>query len=154
MSTSQNVPPTSQQATTPSYTYSTYHPPTGAYGHPQTAAAYSNPYQAASYPTGVTGYGAWPYQYSYVPQQHPQSTLQSLRPSTVLPATATTFTPTFSPSLPPRSTFTPYTPTYSRDVVTTPTAPATGRGSRKQQSNFKGLFSKERAFTTMNVVVR
>jgi transcription initiation factor TFIID subunit 13 len=114
---------TGQQAT--AYPYAPYRPSTsGTFGSYQ---------GAASYQTGVTGYGSWPYQYSYIPQL-PQSS-----------RTPGSYTPTFSPSVPQRSTFTPYTPpTYTKDTATA--APTVGptRTTRKQQSNFKGTFTKER----------
>jgi hypothetical protein len=142
--------PAGQQTAATAYPYVPYHPPTaGAYG--QTATAYPNPYQTGtSYPTGVTGYGTWPYQYNYIPQ-HPQSA-QNSRPAAVQ-GTSTTFTPTFSPALPPRTTFNSYTPSYLREVAAS-TAIATGRGPRKQQSNLKGLFAKECAFATLGPHIR
>lgn len=126
-------PPTST-----TYPYGAYHPPHGAYGHPQTPGAYS--YQAPAYQTGVTGYG-WTYPYSYVP--HPAVHAQG--PQTIAPITANVTTTSAPPPAPQRSTtFTSYTPSYLRETVPVASSGgATGRGSRKQ-SNVKGLFTKER----------
>jgi hypothetical protein len=122
------------------YPYSAYRPSSGVFGSYPATAAYPG---AAAYQTGVTGYGSWPYQYGYV-SQHAQS-----RPT--IP-TATAPTPTFSPTVPQRSTFTPYTPTYPRDTVAVATttsvgggvAAGVGRPPRKQTTSFKGSFTKER----------
>ncbi|KAL4077360.1 transcription initiation factor IID, 18kD subunit-domain-containing protein [Scleroderma yunnanense] len=127
-----------QHATGTSYPYATYHPGTpGLYTHPQTQGYAA--YQGA-YASGVTGYGAWPYPYSYIPQQQPQTTTQVSRPvvqTSVAPTTVTTAaTSTFTPRT---TTFASYTPS-----VTTQTAGGSstiGRG--RKQANFKGLFTKE-----------
>lgn len=118
-----------------SYPYATYHPGTpGAYAHPQAQA--HTAYQGA-YASGVTGYGAWPYPYSYIPQQQPQTT-QAARPvvqTAVAPATVTAPAPA---SVTPRTTtFTSYTPS-------TQAAAASGTvGRGRKQANFRGLFTKE-----------
>lgn len=119
------------------YPYNTY-----SYTHPQTTGAY--PYTAGAYPgTAVTGYGAaWPYSYSYY--QHPPAS-SLLKPAT---SQSTSTAPTTAvPAGTQRTTFTAYNPVYPRE---TPAAAATsGTSSRgyKKQSNFKGLFTKERAFS-------
>jgi len=117
-----------------SYPYAAYHPGTpGVYTHPQTQAHAA--YQG-TYASGVTGYGAWPYPYSYIPQQQPQTT-QAARPvvqTTVAPATVTTSAP--GPVTPRTTTFTSYTPTQAAGGSST-----IGRG--RKQSNFRGLFTKE-----------
>lgn len=117
-----------------SYPYAAYHSGTpGVYTHPQTQAHAA--YQGA-YASGVTGYGAWPYPYSYIPQQQPQTT-QAARPvvqTTVAPATVTTSAP--GPVTPRTTTFTSYTPTQAAGGSST-----IGRG--RKQSNFRGLFTKE-----------
>jgi transcription initiation factor TFIID subunit 13 len=123
-------------------TYPYYHPGApGAYAHPQTPGY---PAYHQGYATGVTGYGAWPYPYTYIPQQPPSQ--QAVRPTvqTAAPPAATP-TPTPVAATPKTTTFTSYAPTYARE-----TAPATttsgGTGRSRKQANFKGLFSKERAF--------
>ncbi|KAI6150740.1 transcription initiation factor IID, 18kD subunit-domain-containing protein [Pisolithus tinctorius] len=122
-----------------SYTYAAYHPGTaGAYTHPQTQG-YAT-YQGA-YSSGVTGYGAWPYPYSYIPQ--PQTAAQVTRPlaqTTVAPTTAATSTTnTFTPRT---TTFTSYTPTQVRDAVQ-PAGSSSTIGRGRKQANFRGLFTKE-----------
>jgi transcription initiation factor TFIID subunit 13 len=135
-----NAPPTGQQTSTgttaPAYPYGPYHLPTlGIYPHPQTPGAYS--YQPpAGYATGVTGYGAWPYTYSYMPQTQPSAYTRPQQ-TTPLAGSSTAYTPATAQ----RSTFTSYTPSYARESAGT-TGGATGRGPRKQ-ANFKGQFSKE-----------
>jgi len=118
------------------YPYSTY-----SYTHPQTPGAY--PYTTGAYPgTAVTGYGAaWPYSYSYY--QH-QPTASLSKPAATQPTT--TSGTTTLPTTAQRTTFTAYNPTYTRDSTGT-TSVAAGASSRtyKKQSNFKGLFTKERA---------
>jgi len=123
-------------------TYPYYHPGTpGAYAHPQTPG-----YPAfQGYATGVTGYGAWPYPYTYIHQQPAQTSQQAARPpvqTTVPPTTA--YTPTPTVATPKTTTFASYTPTYVRE--TAPAAASGGAGRGRKQANFKGLFSKERAF--------
>lgn len=145
----QQQPPTSA-----TYPYGAYHPPApGPYGHPhpQSQQGYPNPYAAPGpYQTGVTGYG-WPYQYSYIPQQqqqqHPQSTVPRPAVQATQPVAVQGASTSAIPPAPQRSTtFTSYTPSYLRESVTAAsTGGATGRGSRKQ-SNFKGLFTKEREY--------
>jgi hypothetical protein len=98
---------------------------------------YPNPYQhPAQYPTtGITGYGQWPYPYRYVPQQHNPYAPRPAGPSTAPPPQRNA---TFS-------TYTPYTHSYKRDTLApTATGSTTTRGIRRQQSNFKGVFAKER----------
>jgi len=118
------------------YPYSTY-----SYTHPQTPGAY--PYTTGAYPgTAVTGYGAaWPYSYSYY-QHQPTSSLP--KPPATQPTT--TSGTTTLPTTAQRTTFTAYNPTYTRDSTGTSSVTA-GASSRayKKQSNFKGLFTKERA---------
>ncbi|KAJ8589578.1 TFIID-18kDa-domain-containing protein [Rhizopogon salebrosus TDB-379] len=115
--------------------YSHYQP-----GQHPTGTTY--PYYHPGYATGVTGYGAWPYPYTYIPQQPAQASQQAVRPplqTTVPPATTSTPTPTVA--TPKTTTFASYTPAYVRE-----TAPATsggGAGRSRKQANFKGLFSKE-----------
>lgn len=148
MSYSYHPSPGGQQPPT-GYPYGAYHTATpGTYGQPGT---YPTPYQATgAYQTGVTGYGAWPYPYSYAPQQHPQSSAHAQRPTLQTSVTPTSSTPA-APPLPQRSTFTSYTPSYLREsVAAAATGGATGRGSRKQ-SNFKGLFAKERESVALQV---
>ncbi|KAF8844933.1 TFIID-18kDa-domain-containing protein [Paxillus ammoniavirescens] len=121
-----------------SYPYATYHPGTpGAY-QTQGYAAYQN-----AYASGVTGYGAWPYPYSYIPQQQAQTTPQVARPAvqtSIAPATVATPAPVTTTPRP--ATFTSYTPTYVRETGATQVASTTaGRG--RKQANFKGLFTKE-----------
>ncbi|KAF8136383.1 transcription initiation factor IID, 18kD subunit-domain-containing protein, partial [Boletus edulis] len=90
--------------------------------------------------SGVTGYGAWPYPYSYIPQQHTQTT-QVARSAVQNPATATA---TSSAGTTPRpTTFSSYTPTYVRETGATlgTTTGVAGRG--RKHANFKGLFMKE-----------
>jgi len=111
------------------YPYSTY-----SYTHPQTPGAY--PYTTGAYPgTAITGYGAaWPYSYSYYQHQPSSLTKPAVSQSTAtLPTTAQ------------RTTFTAYNPTYSRDSAGTGAASGTSARAYKKQSNFKGLFTKERA---------
>jgi len=143
------------QATATTYPYSAYHP--SAYAHPGTPGAYS--YPAGAYQTGVTSYG-WPYPYSYMPQHPAQAAAQAAvvaahtqaRPAGVtmaqtqsqstLPAATTAHVQTAaSTPIPQRTaTFSAYTPSYPRETVPVHSG---GRGGRKQ-SNFKGLFQKER----------
>ena len=149
----QQTPATQPATTAPtSYTYTAYHPP-GTYA--QVSTSYPSPYPStASYQTGVTGYGAWPYQYSYLPQQHAQSSVQQARPNTVLPPTTSTYTSTFAPTAPPKTTsFSSYTPAPQvRETATAAATPATtGRVRHKQQANFKGLFTKEREYAVPDV---
>lgn len=119
------------------YPYSTY-----SYTHAQTPGAY--PYTPGTYPgTAITGYGAgWPYSYSYY--QHQPSSLPkpaASQPITTLPTNAQRAT-----------TFTAYNPTYSRDSAGAAVASGTSARAYKKQSNFKGLFAKERAFQSRLVV--
>jgi len=116
-----------------SYPYAAYHPGTpGAYQTQGYAAAYQN-----AYASGVTGYGAWPYPYSYIPQQ-PQSQVArsavQTPAATAAPSTAATPKPTV---------FSSYTPTYVRETGATlgTTTGVAGRG--RKHANFKGLFTKE-----------
>lgn len=128
-------------ATGTSYPYAAYHPGTpGAYQPPQ---GYAAAYQGA-YTSGVTGYGAWPYPYSYIPQQPAQTTSQVARSAVQTPATATA-TPSVAPT-PRPTTFSSYTPTHVRETGSTlgTTTGAAGRG--RKHANFKGLFTKERQF--------
>lgn len=129
-------------ATSGAYPYSTY-----SYTHPQTPGAY--PYTTGAYPgTAVTGYGAaWPYSYSYY-QHQPTGSLS--KPATAQ-ATAATPTTTVSTST-QRTTFTAYNPTYSRENAGTGVASGTSSRGYKKQSNFKGLFTKERAFNSHSYV--
>lgn len=134
--------PGQQPATT--FQYGTFHPPPGAYGqpHPQTPGA--TPYAAAyanhPYPTGVTGYGAWPgYTYNFVGQQPHIPGLH--RP----PLQAVGLTTAASPQavLAPRTTtFNSYSPSYPKETVAVASSGGAGRAPRKQV-NHKGLFSKE-----------
>lgn len=118
-----------------SYPYTAYHPGTpGAYQAQGYAAAYQSVYAS-----GVTGYGAWPYPYSYIPQQQTQTTPLA-RSAAQTPAT--TATPTAAPT-PRPTTFSSYTPTYVRETGAT-LGTAAGRG--RKHANFKGLFTKERQF--------
>jgi len=119
-----------------SYPYAAYHPGTpGAYQTQGYAAAYQS-----AYASGVTGYGAWPYPYSYIPQQHPQTT-QVARSAVQNSAAATTATPPAS-TTPRPTTFSSYNPTYVRETgATGTTTGAAGRG--RKHANFKGLFTKE-----------
>lgn len=126
-----------------SYPYAAYHPGTpGAYQ----AQGYAAAYQSA-YASGVTGYGAWPYPYSYIPQQQTQNSAQVARSaaqSPLAPATATAAPAAVATPRP--TTFSSYTPTYVRETgaaLGTTTA-VTGRG--RKHANFKGLFTKERQF--------
>ena len=149
--------------TPPTYPYGAYHP--SPYAHPTTPGAY--PYAAGAYQTGVTSY--WPYPYSYVAPQHPQTTaagstttvasaatqLQQLQQLQALqqqqaalaraaPAPVTPHVPTASTpvsTLPPRTaTFSAYTPSYARETISS--YGTGGRGGRRQP-NLKGLFTKE-----------
>ncbi|EIM90045.1 TFIID-domain-containing protein [Stereum hirsutum FP-91666 SS1] len=136
--------------------------PYGAYHYPATPGAY--PYQTGSaYPTtAVTGYGttAWPYAYNHhYYQQHAAAQAHAAAQRSAAAASASTATapassqnqqqtqqavvPTVAP--PTRTTFSAYTPTtYQRESVTAAAyGGATGRGSKKQGSTFKGLFNKE-----------
>ena len=115
------------------YPYSTY-----SYTHPQTPGAY--PYTTGAYPgTAVTGYGAaWPYSYSYY-QHQATSTL----PKPVATQSTATAGTTTLPTNAQRTTFTAYNPTYTRDSAGTGAAAGASRAYKKQ-SNFKGLFTKER----------
>ena len=127
-----STPPPAGQTATPSatYTYGAY-----PYSHPQTPGTYT--YPAGAYQAGVTGYG-WTYPYSYVPQ-HPQAPRTQGVQTPVTPYTPTATTPT-----PQRtSTFTAYTPSYTKENVSSSTQTGAGRGGRRQ-SNLKGLFTKER----------
>jgi hypothetical protein len=112
------------------YPYSTY-----SYTHPQTPGAY--PYTPGTYPgTAITGYGAaWPYSYSYYQHQ----------PSTLPKPAASQSTTTLPTNAQRTTTFTAYNPTYSRDSAGTTVASGTTARAYKKQSNFKGLFTKERA---------
>ena len=113
--------------------------PYSTYSYPQTAGAY--PYTAGAYPgTAVTGYGAaWPYSYSYY---QPSSLL---KPATSQPTASapTTALPTGTQ----RTTFTAYNPVYPRETPATAAPSGTSSRGYKKQSNFKGLFTKERAFS-------
>ena len=117
------------------YPYSTY-----SYTHPQTPGAY--PYTAGAYPgTAVTGYGAaWPYSYSYYQHQPASSLSKPAATQSTVPAGTTTL-----PTSAQRTTFTAYNPTYSRDSTGTGAAAGSSSRAYKKQSNFKGLFAKERA---------
>jgi transcription initiation factor TFIID subunit 13 len=117
------------------YPYSTY-----SYTHPQTPGAY--PYTTGAYPgTAVTGYGAaWPYSYSYY-QHQATSTL----PKPVATQSTATAGTTTLPTNAQRTTFTAYNPTYTRDSAGTGAAAGASSRAYKKQSNFKGLFTKERA---------
>ncbi len=117
------------------YPYSTY-----SYTHPQTPGAY--PYTAGAYPgTAVTGYGAaWPYSYSYYQHQPASSLTKPAATQSTVPAGTTTL-----PTSAQRTTFTAYNPTYSRDSTGTSAAAGSSSRAYKKQSNFKGLFAKERA---------
>lgn len=127
-------------ATGTSYPYAAYHPGTpGAYQTPGYAAAYPS-----AYASGVTGYGAWPYPYSYIPQPQTPTTPQVARSAVQTPATATV-TPSAVPT-PRPTTFSSYTPTYVRETgaILGTTTGVAGRG--RKHANFKGLFTKERQF--------
>lgn len=128
-----------------SYPYAAYHPGTpGAYQTQGYAAAYQS-----AYASGVTGYGAWPYPYSYIPQQQTQSTPQVARSAVQTPTTATT-TPS-AVATPKPTVFSSYTPTYVRETgATLATTAVTGRG--RKHANFKGLFTKERQFVHSSYV--
>lgn len=147
-------PPPNGSGTT--YPYSAYHPQAaGSYsGHPQTPGAYpTTPYQP--YPgTAVTGYGAWPYAYSYFPQQQathaPLATQPKPPVSQAASSSATTSTISAAPSPAPTAqvqhqkvTSTPttytFTPSYTRESTSNVGSGARGR----KQASFKGLFSKE-----------
>ncbi|KAG8217533.1 transcription initiation factor IID, 18kD subunit-domain-containing protein [Butyriboletus roseoflavus] len=123
-----------------SYPYAAYHPGTpGAYQPQGYAAAYQS-----AYASGVTGYGAWPYPYSYIPQQQTQNTSQVARSAVQTPLTPATATATPSAVATPKpTTFSSYTPTYVRETGATlgTTTAVTGRG--RKHANFKGLFMKE-----------
>lgn len=111
-----------------SYPYAAYHPATaGAYTQAQGHVAYQG-----AYASGVTGYGAWPYPYTYLAQQPlaqaPRPTVQT----TVAPP------PVAAAATPRTTTFTSYTPS-----LTTAGSGTAGRG--RKQANFRGLFTKERA---------
>ncbi|KAG9318510.1 transcription initiation factor IID, 18kD subunit-domain-containing protein [Chiua virens] len=115
-----------------SYPYAAYHPGTPGTYQPQSYAA---AYQSA-YASGVTGYGAWPYPYSYVPQQTPQAARSTVQ----TPATTTATPPAVATPRP--TTFSSYTPTYARETgAALSTTGVTGRG--RKHANFKGLFTKE-----------
>lgn len=154
---------TGQHPQTPgAYPYSAYH-------YPATPGAY--PYQTGSaYPTtAVTGYGttAWPYAYNHhYYQQHAAAQAHAAAQRSAAAASASTATtpassqpqqtqqatvPTVAP--PTRTTFSAYTPTtYQRESVTAAAyGGATGRGSKKQGSTFKGLFNKERTFSHRHI---
>lgn len=126
-----------------SYSYAAYHPATPGTYQPQ---GYAAAYQSA-YASGVTGYGAWPYPYSYIPQQQTQTTPQVAKTTAAqTPLTAATAaTPSVAPA-PRQTTFSSYTPSYVRETGATAgtTTGATGRG--RKNANFKGLFTKERQF--------
>ncbi|KAI6036557.1 hypothetical protein BKA83DRAFT_4164544, partial [Pisolithus microcarpus] len=118
-----------------------YHPGTpGAYTHPQTQG-YAT-YQGA-YSSGVTGYGAWPYPYSYLPQQQSQTAAQVTRPLVQTTAAPTAPPTSTSSTFTPRTTtFTSYTPSQVRDAAQQVGGNSTAGRSRKQ-ANFRGLFTKE-----------
>ncbi|SRR6266404_6355251 len=120
------------------YPYNTY-----SYTHPQTTGAY--PYTAGAYPgTAVTGYGAaWPYSYSYY-QHQPASSLP--KPATVQSA-STAPTATVPTGTQRATTFTAYNPIYPRETAATAVTSGTSTRGYKKQSNLKGLFTKERAFS-------
>lgn len=89
-------------------------------------------------PTGVTGYGAWPHAYSYIPGQQQQPHMQ-VQPNTagVQPTASTS---TLGTQTPKTTTFSSYSPYYTRE----PTGPSGGGGRAvRKQANFKGMFSKE-----------
>lgn len=130
------TPGTHPTAPTATYPYGAYTPHHGAYS--QAAGAY--PYQTA---TSYQGY-AWSYPYSYMPQ-HPQGGTTVAQRHVSQPTTATTHIPTTTaaPAVPQRTvptTFTSYTPAYSRDLL----APTTSTRGVRRQSNLRGLFTKER----------
>jgi transcription initiation factor TFIID subunit 13 len=123
-------------------TYPYYHPGApGAYAHPQTPGY---PAYHQGYATGVTGYGAWPFPYTYIPQQPAQApSQQAARPivqTTAPPAATPIHTPVAA--TPKTTTFTSYTPTYARETAPAATTGG-GTGRSRKQANFKGLFSKE-----------
>ncbi|KAH7889667.1 transcription initiation factor IID, 18kD subunit-domain-containing protein [Phlebopus sp. FC_14] len=129
----------SQHPTGTSYPYAAYHSAPGAYAHTQTQG-YTT-YQGA-YASGVTGYGAWPYPYTYIPQQQAQAAAQAARPTVQTTVAPTTVSGPGSTVTPRTTTFTSYTPTYIRETGTQATSSGTvGRG--RKQANFKGLFAKE-----------
>ncbi|KAJ7774575.1 transcription initiation factor IID, 18kD subunit-domain-containing protein [Mycena maculata] len=129
------TPPASAPASAayPYGAYATSYAPHTPY--PQTPGAY--PYQAA----GAYQYG-WNYSYNYAQQPQAAASQQRAHAPTPTPAaTARTSTPN-----PPQrsSTFSSYTPSHLREsVATAATGGATGRGSRKQPSSVRGLFTKE-----------
>src|SRR5262249_50801569 len=105
-------------------------------------STYPSPYPSTTpYQTAGYSHGSWAYPYGYIPQQH----TQTARPNTAVQSTASAYSSAFTPTAPQRTTtFTPYNPTQARDSAPTTTPPAsTTRVSRKPQSNFKGLFTKE-----------
>ncbi|KAG1827250.1 transcription initiation factor IID, 18kD subunit-domain-containing protein [Suillus subaureus] len=135
-------------------TYPYYHPGApGAYAHPQTPGY---PAYHQGYATGVTGYGAWPYPYTYIPQQPAQApSQQAVRPTvqTTAPPAATPI-PTPVAATPKTTTFTSYTPTYARETAPAATA---GRYWASQISPVKNLmygFGDDRnpANDTVNVM--
>ena len=116
-----------------SYPYAAY--PPGAYQTQGYAAAYQSVYAS-----GVTGYGAWPYPYSYIPQQQNQSQVAksaAQTPTAATPSAAATPKPTI---------FSSYTPTYVRETGATLGATGGVAGRGRKHANFKGLFTKERKF--------
>ena len=144
------------------YPYTGYHPQTGAYTHPQTSGAYPTQYQPYAPTTAVTSYGTpWPYSYTYYQQQPQQQHAQvTPRPATT-PAASTTTTTTATTTAAAASTSTTPAPITAATAssVATATRPAGTtytfasyrdpnlytRSSRKG-SNYRGLFTKERAF--------
>lgn len=89
-------------------------------------------------PTGVTGYGAWPHAYSYIPGQQQQSHIQVQSGTAGVQPAASTSTPGGTQT-PKTTTFSSYSPYYTRESTS---GPSGGRAVRKQ-ANFKGMFSKE-----------
>jgi hypothetical protein len=123
-----------QSRTTPTYGY--HAPLTGAYA----PGSYAATYQSA-YTTGITGYGSWPYPYTYA--QQPSAYTPKPVTST---AAASSSTGVVSQAGPQRTTFSyapPYTP-YRRDTQPSSNTATntTSRASRKP-ANLKGLFTKE-----------
>lgn len=112
-------------------------------------------------PTGVAGYGQWPHTYSYTPGPQPQAQIQVVQPGTARPLGVQTAgvqpmasTPTPGGAQTPKTTtFSSYSPYYTRESTSGPSGGGGGRASRKQ-ANFKGMFSKECKFTRILLLYR
>jgi len=137
MSYNPYTPQASGQAQSAANTFSyQYLPPAGTYTqNTPTTSPYPATYQTP-YPTGITGYGSWHYPYGYVAQQahtYGQRITASIPTAGVPSATGLQ-----------RTAYTGYASPYAPYRKDSAGLAATMSRSPRKQSNFKGLFAKER----------